>query len=432
MSNQLAHHVNINKHAGWMLAYAAVAMLPLALVGCGGGGGDSPAPSPSPGGSIVVTASASTTTPDASPIDLQAVVTNSTATPTWTLTGPGSLSATSGTTIQYVPPDSDVFDESGTATLSASLGNGVSQSVSITLTPIVVAGFNWTDISAPSVGNLQAVDYANGRYVAVSDEGDALTSTDAVTWTPTTVFSSAQASDHFDATAIVHMGNTFFAAGSLSPSPYTTATGALATSSDGVTWTMASAPTLAVPIQSMVVGPKVIAMGKGGHVYSSTDGLTWASAVTLPGVTAMNSIVYASGKFVSVGDNGYIANSLNGVAWLSSQVIKVGGVGVNLHGVAYDGHEFVAVGDNGLIATSTDGSSWAPQTSVVTGTLRAVAVSTAGEIVIVGDAGIETSKDAVTWYPRDAGAAATINGLAFLNGRFVGVGDASAIKTSDH
>jgi hypothetical protein len=437
MSNEPAGHVN--KNTAWMRAYFAVAMLPLALGACGGGGGGSPSPAPapptsapSPGASILVTSSATTTTPDGSAIDVTATVSNSTVTPTWTLAGPGTLSAASGMAIQYLPPDSEVFNASGTATLSATIGGGVSQSVSITVTPIVVAGFTWTDVAATSVGNLQAVDYADGRYVAVSDQGSALTSTDAVTWTPTTVFSSVLASDHFDAFALVHMGNTFIAAGSISHSPYTTSTGAVATSTDGVAWTLASTPTLTVPIHSMAVGPQLIALGAGGQVYSSPDGLTWSAVVTLPNLTILNSVAYAAGKFVSVGDGGYIADSTNGTIWLSSQVIKVGGVGVNLHGVAYDGSKFVVVGDNGLIATSPDGSSWTPQTSAITGNLRSVAVSTAGEIVIVGDSGIETSKDAVTWHSRDEGAAATLYDLAFLNGRFVAVGSASAIKTSDH
>jgi len=89
----------------------------------------------------------------------------------------------------------------------------------------------------------------------------------------------------------------------------------------------------------------------------------------------------------------------------------------------------VAVGDSGLIATSPDGSAWTPRTSVVSGALRSVAASS-GEIVIVGDSGIETSEDGITWTARDESGAATLYGLIYANSEFVAVGASGAIKTS--
>jgi hypothetical protein len=431
MSNDSGCRANVD--AAWLRAYAAVAMFPLALAACGGGGGSPPpAPAPTPAAALAVTPSATSTTPDGTAITLQAVVSNSTATPTWTLTGAGTLSATSGASVQYLPPDSEVFDENSTVIVSASISSDVSQNVSITLTPIVVPGFTWTNVVATSVGTLQAVDFADGRYVAVSDQGSALTSTDAVAWTPATVLSSGVSTDHFDATAIVHIGSTFVAAGSVSSAPYTTSTSAIATSADGLTWTMASTPALTVPIHALVADTRVLALGEGGHVYSSPDGKAWSSLAVISGVPTLNASVFGAGKYVAVGDNGYIAYSADGTTWASGQVITVAGLGVDLHGLAYDGKRFVAVGDDGLIATSANGANWTSGTSVVAGALRSVAVSSGGEIVIVGDNGIETSKDAVTWHARDEAGAAALHDVAFLNGQFVAVGAASAIKTSNH
>jgi hypothetical protein len=133
---------------------------------------------------------------------------------------------------------------------------------------------------------------------------------------------------------------------------------------------------------------------------------------------------------VAVGDSGYIAASSDSTAWLAGKVVVIGGVGVNMHGVTWTGTQYIAVGDNGVIAASADGAAWAPRTSALTGTLRSVAASTTGEIVIVGDNGIESSEDGITWTTRDEAGAAALAGVTFANGKFAAVGTASAIKTS--
>jgi photosystem II stability/assembly factor-like uncharacterized protein len=429
--------------AAWLRLYAAVAALPLVLTACGGGGGGSPSapltpppaptPSPTPSASISVTPSATTTAPNGAAVTLNAVVTGSTASPTWTLNGAGTLSATSGNVITYTPPDSEDFDSDATVIVSASLAGATTQSVSLSLTSLTIAGLNWANVVAPPAGTLQASDYAAGRYVAVSDTGAALTSPDATTWTMATALSSGVATDHFNARAIAHVGGTLVAAGSLSPAPYNTSTSAVATSTDGVTWTMTPTPAVTTPLHGLIASNHFVGLGEGGHLYSSADGHTWAALATITGAGTFNAGLYAAPKYVAVGDAGYIAVSPDGSAWAASQVVVVGGSGVNLHGVAYDGTHYIVVGDNGTIATSTDGYAWTPvTTSALTGTLRSVAVSASGEIVVVGDSGIETSKDTTHWHVRDEAGAAALYNVRWLNGQFVAVGGSSAIKTSAH
>ena len=427
-----------SREQSWLKLYAAVAALPLALAACGGGGGGgSPtppltppsAPTPAPTASLAVTPSATTTTPGGASITLTAVVSNSSDTPTWTLNGPGTLSAASGTSITYVPPASGSLTANTTAIVSAALTGATTQTVSIGLTVAAVAGLNWTNVPASSVGNLQGVDYADGHYVAVSDQGSALASTDGVTWTPITLMSSNVATDHLNARAITHLNNTYVAVGSVSPTPYSTSSGAAATSTDGVTWTMASTTAVTTPMHGVIAGTRFVGLGESGQLYSSTNGLTWSALTTLNGVQTLNAGVYAGGRYLAVGDAGYIAASADSVAWQAGQVVVVGGAGVNLHGVTWTGTLYVAVGDNGAIATSPDGVHWLPRTSAFSGTLRSVAAS-GGEIVIVGDQGIETSEDGITWTARDEAGAAALSGVTFANGKFVAVGAASAIKTS--
>ncbi len=301
-----------------------------------------------------------------------------------------------------------------------------------TPSPAPSAGVTWTNIVATSVGNLQGVDYADSRWVAVSDSGSALTSTDGVTWTSATALSSSVGTDHLDAYAIAHSGTTFVAVGSVSSAPYTTSTGAVATSTDGSTWAMGTLPTGATPIHGVIAGTKWIGLGETGHLYSSTNGSSWSLLTTVSGPGTLNAGVYGDSKYIAVGDNGYIAASSDGTAWAAGKVItNTGGTGINMHGVAWTGTQFVAVGDSAAISTSPDGSMWsALKTSAITGTLRSVAVSSGGQIVVVGDNGIETSTDGNTWTSRDPAGAVALNAVAFANSEFVAVGATSAIKTS--
>ena len=293
------------------------------------------------------------------------------------------------------------------------------------------AGLNWTNVTAASAGNLLGVDYADGHYVAVSDQGSALASTDGATWSAITLLSSNVSTDHLKAYAITHLGSNFVAVGAVSPTPYTTSTGAVATSADGVTWTMGTLPAGATPIHGLISGTRLIGLGETGHIYSSTNGQSWTALTAITGPGTLNAGVFANGKYVGVGDNGYIVASNDSIAWAAGQVVKVAGAGVNLHGIAWTGTQFVAVGDNGAITTSADGSAWsALHTSALSGTLRSVAVSDTGLIVVVGDSGIETSTDGSTWTSRDEAGVAALAGVTFANSKFVAVGTSSAIKTS--
>ncbi len=414
----------------WLRLYAAVAAMPLALAACGGGGGSptpapaptpTPTPSPSPAASLTLTQSATTVAPGGSPITLNATVANSTATPTWTLTGAGTLSATSGTSIQYTPPALGTVTANTTVTISAALTGATTQTVGITLVVTPIAGLNWTNVTVTSVGNLQGIDYADGHFVAVSDTGAGLASTDGITWTPISVLAPTGSTN---ARAIAHIGNNFVAVGAASSNS------AAAWSTDGVTWTAAGTTAVTTPLHGVIGGTRFIGLGEGGHLFNSTDGHTWSALTAITGVGTLNSGVYGGGHYVAVGDGGYIAASSDSIAWLAGKVVVVGGVGINMHGVTWTGSQFIAVGDNGVIAASPDAAAWAPRTSALTGALRSVATSASGEIVIVGDNGIESSEDGTTWTARDEAGAAALAGVTFANGMFAAVGTASAIKTS--
>jgi hypothetical protein len=425
-----------NPDAAWLRLYVAVAALPLVLTACGGGGGGSPTPSPSPSPSsatITVTPSnTAITAPGGGAVTLTAAVTGSTATPTWTLSGPGTLSAASGTTITYTPPTTTDFATGIPVIVSASVSGATTNNTTLTLTT-AADGLTWGNVTATSIGTLQSVDYFNSHFVAVSDAGNALVSADAATWTSEPVLASSTSSDHFNAYAVAHLGSTLVAVGARSPSPYTTSTGAAAYSTDGLSWTQATLTNVDAPIRALLVGDHLVGVGDGGNIYSSTNGHSWNLVATIPGSVTFNGGTYATvsgaSRYVVVGNAGALAVSNDGVQWTSTTLP----VSVNLRAIAWTGSRFVIVGDNGTIYTSPNGTTIDNNpTSAITGTLRSVAVSSTGEVVVVGDAGIESSPDGLSWHARDPAGAAALFDVSYLNSEFVAVGAASAIKTSTH
>lgn len=113
-------------------------------------------------------------------------------------------------------------------------------------------------------------------------------------------------------------------------------------------------------------GGSLVAVGTGGTILTSTEGVTWTRADSdttewLLGVTWGNS------QYIAVGDHGTILTSSDAKTWKS---VAQSGTSQRLNNVVYGGGIFVAVGEGGTIVTSADGSTWAAKTSGVVGWLR--------------------------------------------------------------
>jgi hypothetical protein len=200
--------------------------------------------------------------------------------------------------------------------------------------------------------------------------------------------------------------------------------GAIYTSADGISWTNQAAPSGFATDLYAVTGyaanqnnpgnPSLrwVAVGDGGASVYSLDGVSWAvgndynsSSPANPNNYALRSITQVAGTFFAVGDAGTILSSTDGITWTSHTSSVTAS---NLNGVAH-GAVYIAVGDSGTIVTSTDGNTWTAQTSGTTSNLRQVTsfISSYGSIyVAVGDSGtIVTSIDGgVTWVTQTAPA----------------------------
>ena len=138
--------------------------------------------------------------------------------------------------------------------------------------------------------------------------------------------------------------------------------GYISTSTDGVTWT--------TPVKNSNLGSnawtgiaygnnKFVALGMGGYISTSTDGVTWTDAVYNPYISSFSwrDITYGNNKFVALGYNGYISTSTDGVTWTSATYNS--NLGSNKwRGIAYGNNKFIALGYDGYTSTSTDGVTW--------------------------------------------------------------------------
>lgn len=135
------------------------------------------------------------------------------------------------------------------------------------------------------------------------------------------------------------------------------------------------------------------------------------------------SVAYGNGMYVAVGAGGLIKTSTDGVTWTP----RPSGTEGNLWKVIYGGGKFVAVSDYRQILTSTDGIQWniIPVRDVMYG------VAWSGtQYLAVGFAGLFTSPDAVTWTdqnPMGANGAQTYNSayydVAWTGNQFIVVGE---------
>ena len=170
---------------------------------------------------------------------------------------------------------------------------------------------------------------------------------------------------------------------------------------------------------------KYVAVGTGGAIYTSGDGLTWTAATASATTTALNAAAVSSAMAIAVGDSGTIVTSTDAATWTA----RTSGVTANLNAVVSSGL-YVAVGDNGTIITSADAATWTARTSGTTQRLNGVAYQ-GGKYMVVGNGGtLLTSTDAITWTAVNVGTTADLYDLAYGNATHVIVGAQGSVLSS--
>ncbi len=168
--------------------------------------------------------------------------------------------------------------------------------------------------------------------------------------------------------------------------------------------------------------------GSSAAIFSSSDGTSWVQR-TSSASNNLQAVAWGGGVFLAVGTGGVMVSSTDGVTWSTTGLT---GITANaLRSVRYLNGQFVAAGDGGTILTGTYSSGWTWNTRS-SGTMNALygVAFGGGQYFAVGQSGTAIrSLDGITWTSRNAGTSATLFDVTFANGQFIAVGSGATVAT---
>jgi hypothetical protein len=298
---------------------------------------------------------------------------------------PYAVAAGEGQKIWMSPDAGEVWKNktqiTGTGTLNDITWTGF-EYVAITTSGRVALWRNEEQVAVTETGGtLNSVDYGGANYVVVGDSGLIMQSSDAENWSTST-------SGTADLKAVAWSDSTgkFVAVGS---------GGTIISSNDGLTWVDES-PEDAADLEFrgiadingtwVAVGEEVVEGISTAVIYSSSSG-SWARVESGLELPALNGIIQGktydgtleTKRFFAVGDSGTLIKSDDGTTW--EQVIFNPEVTDNLYALdsgilTDDGYHYIAVGADGTVITWTgiDGDPWIEQSAGLTQDIYGVAV----------------------------------------------------------
>lgn len=294
---------------------------------------------------------------------------------------------------------------------------------------------NWhIRFPTPNDSNLNDIQYGNGVFVAVGDNGSILTSPSGGDWMAV----KSGVSDSLNGITFAN-GNFIVVGGSSGDHRRT-----ILTSADGINWTIVeSGP--GESLNALDYGNSTfVAVGDNGSILSSSNGTLW-SETFIPAqqegdyagfAIFLYDITYASGVFVAVGSFGIIMTSPDGIVWTERHSLQSPDAFINA--VTFANGTFVAVGTrvlvrfgSGIIFTSPDGITWTKAVAVNSASLFEITAGN-GTFVAVGASGsILTSVDGKIWANSSSGTDRNLYDVTYGNGTFVVAGEDGTILQSD-
>ena len=208
-------------------------------------------------------------------------------------------------------------------------------------------------------GNVQSIRYLNGKFIIVGGyrwfigqtpgSGYIATSSDGLRWN---IFSPL---DHFDILSDSAYGNGRYVV--------TGDDGGVFVSNDGINWTAHRIENTTHDLETVAFGAgRFVALSRYRNtIYTSLDGERWE--VLEPSNTALVSRVSClNGHFVAVGEGGTLLFSSDGLIWTERNVDPANIIpsGKSLFSAEYGKGRYV-VGGYFFTAYSTDGETWHPQ-----------------------------------------------------------------------
>ena len=276
----------------------------------------------------------------------------------------------------------------------------------------------WAPGMMPAGTVIQDLVWAKGRYVAAGERaqsGALLTSTDGLTWTDVTPAGLGRG--HF--TSVASDGQKFIAVGS--DNGFFPRHNDVASSPDGISWTVAQT-TDATPISAIIhtedgwfaIGNygEEVRRSMGGDVWETVYRDSFASTTTISENDGLLTLAGAQGIIFDAPTTGVSPD-----AWTQrSGAIPAQAAYYRFEGMAARDNTVVAIGSAGLNFLSQDGGlTWRRGIDGNFDGYYGIAHG-AGRFVRTFRNGIESSEDGVTWEPAGVSDARAV---AFGDGRFV-------------
>lgn len=255
--------------------------------------------------------------------------------------------------------------------------------------------------------NLNGITYGNGKYVAVGENGAAVSSSDLVLWSlATTGTTNHLESVVYDGTKFVVVGNT----------------GTVLTSTDGLTWYSQTSGNTNW-LKGIVYGNgRLVAVGKYGTTLSSTNGTNWTTHTT--DFSHFEALTYGNSLFVAVGENGLIWRSTTGTNWANYSYatnLTLKAVGYNSAGF------FVAAGDSGLILKSTNAQTWSVGSSSSLRSFEAIAQFDSSSVLLGPENKGFISGNGIVWGEIATGTSEVLKSSVVTNSVLVAAGTKGTI-----
>lgn len=278
---------------------------------------------------------------------------------------------------------------------------------------------NWTSAVVPSRFTLKSMTYGNGKFWLVGGPtftatAETYSSTDGTTWTLV-----AGSNITFDPKSVAYdpVGGVLVAAGTDISN-----VGKLATSPNGVTWTIrASTPSFDLNYVR-AANNIVIACGGTTNMFRSVNGTTWTSINVTPGATGYAQLTSSNGTWVAINYSGGVIKSVdNGVTW-SGAAATGWGTTYGLQAIAFRSQDntFYSSGSYGLVAATTNlANAWPARTKGTMNDFNSVDQGN-GRIVAAGYGAIYSSANGTNWIDVTPPNSSTINyqNVRYINGGF--------------
>jgi hypothetical protein len=267
------------------------------------------------------------------------------------------------------------------------------------------------------LGGLPALARYGSRWVAAGALGDVLTSTNGSSWECSNGnCTSLACEDEFSDLAGGDEGWAAVGGVGLCDGGVKRRSGATsATSPDGERWSVH--PLTGDRFRGAThTGSQYVGVGDG-WVALSFDGVEWTTAGS-PGGAVLHSVAAGGGSVVAVGQGGALLVSDDGVTWFEPFLY----VTADFDRVVWLGDQFVALGHGGTILRSTDALNWTEALTAATVDLKGAAAGSEGMVMVGEDGAILGSSEGQVWTPRRSGVTSFLQDVSWGDGRFVAVG----------